>query len=557
MNSNGQQRTYIADECAVFRVTTEKYGGLSNMAGGFPLKVNDTTVWSSEALYQACRFPFEADIQRVVLAERSAMTAKMKSKKYRREYTRPDWDTIKVKLMKWCLRVKLAQNWQRFGEVLRSTGDKPIVEDSRKDDFWGAKQSEDGKLVGMNVLGRLLMELRQELASPNSEALRSVPVPDIPDFLLLGESIRPISSGSPSPEELKRGIINARPDLTKTSGATYSESLSEKSAAQSLWPKSTDADIAANAGVHLVGLKITNDLRYIFRPKPISDIGIDGEIEIRQQEKSHGRIIAVQIKAGPSYLRERTKVGFVYRGSMSHLRYWLNYSVPVIVILCDLTDSTCYWQLVDLEKVRFHERSWSMDVPYSQKLDSSAVESFRRISARFQKQDIVDVLFKNWFLESHYYELILADILEQPRDYHWLRFLGQDVNHRFTMADYVTADLRQFDQAQIDEMIRWGEHNHKQYTYDKLLLGLISETSQAFPINYKPKSIHGGLSVEMVPLILTLDDELKLCELGADGRLITAYFDHRAVDGCGAEVPQQRIKVLPSAFAEATPIQTD
>jgi hypothetical protein len=198
-----------------------------------------------------------------------------------------------------------------------------------------------------------------------------------------------------------------------------------------------------------------------------------------------------------------------------------------------------------------------MDVPYSQKLDSSAVESFGRISARFQKQDIVDVLFKNWFVESHYYELILADILEQPRDYHWLRFLGQDVNHRFTMADYVTADLRQFDQAQIDEMIRWGEHNHKQYTYDKLLLGLISETSQAFPINYKPKSIHGGLSVEMVPLILRLDDELKLCELGADGRLITAYFDHRAVDGCGAEVPQQRIKVLPSAFAEATPIQTD
>src|ERR1700679_7168 len=101
MNNNGQQRIYIADECAVFRVTTEKYGGLSNMAGGFPLKVNDTTVWSSEALYQACRFPLEPDIQRVVLAERSAMTAKMKSKKYRREYTRPDWDTIKVKLMKW------------------------------------------------------------------------------------------------------------------------------------------------------------------------------------------------------------------------------------------------------------------------------------------------------------------------------------------------------------------------------------------------------------------------------------------------------------------------
>lgn len=555
--NNGQQRTYLPEEGAVFRVTTEKHGGLSNMAGGFPLLVNDTTIWSSEALYQACRFPLSPEIQKIILAERSAMTAKMKSKKYRREHTRPDWDAIKVKLMKWCLRVKLAQNWQRFGEVLRSTGDKPIVEESQKDDFWGAKRSEEGKLIGMNVLGRLLMELRQELASPNSECLRSVPVPDIPDLLLLGQPIRPINAGSPSPEELKRGIVRAEPDFAETSRWTDRQSLTEKSAARSFWPKSTDADIAANAGVHLVGLKITNDLHHIFRPKPISDIGIDGEIEIRQQGKSHGRVIAVQIKAGPSYLRERTKAGFVYRGSMSHLRYWLNYSVPVIVILCDLTSSTCYWQLIDLEKIRFHERSWDMEVPYSQRLDSSVVESFRRIGARFQKQDIVDVLFKSWLVESHYYELTLADILEQPRDYHWLRFLGQDMGHRFTMADYVTADLLQFDHAQIDEMIHWGEHNHKQYTYDKLLLGLISETSQAFPINYKSKGIHGSLVVEIVPLILRLDDELKLCEVGADGRLVTAYFDHRALDGCGAEVPQQRIKILPSVFAEATPIQTD
>lgn len=556
MNNNGQLRTYAPEECAVFRVTTAKYGGLSNMAGGFPLLVNDTTIWSSEALYQACRFPLRPDVQEIVLAERSAMTAKMKSKKYRREHTRPDWDAIKVKLMKWCLRVKLAQNWQRFGEVLRSTGDKPIVEESRKDDLWGAKRSEDGKLVGMNVLGRLLMELRQELASPNSECLRSVPVPDISNFLLLGEPIRPINPGSPSPEELKRGVI-AKRDVANTSPPRYNESPNAKSKSKSFWPTSPDADIAANAGLHLVGLKITNDLHYIFRPKPISDIGIDGEIEIREQDKSHGRVIAVQIKAGPSYLRERTKGGFVYRGSMTHLRYWLNYSVPVIVILCDLSGSTCYWQLVDLERIRFHESSWSMEVPYAQKVDPSAVEPFRHMSARFQKQDIVDLLFKSWLVESHYYELTLAHILEQPRDYHWLRFLGQDMGHRFTMADYVVADLQQFDQSQIDEMIRWAEHNHKQYTYDKLLLGLISETRQAFPMNYKPKRTHGGLTVEIVPLILRLDDQPKLCEVGADGRLITAYFDHHALDGCGAEVPQQRIQILPSALAEATPTQRD
>jgi len=222
MNNNGQQRTYTPDKCAVFRVTTAQYGGLSNMAGGFPLLVNGTTVWSSEALYQACRFPLRPDIQKIVLAERSAMTAKMKSKKYRQEHTRLDWEGIKVKLMRWCLRVKLAQNWERFGEILHSTGDRPIVEESRKDDFWGAKRSEDGKLVGRNVLGRLLMELRQELASPNSECLRSVPVPDIPNFFLLGQSIRVINPGPVHPEELKRGAVSVK-------------SPSEKDSSQSLW----------------------------------------------------------------------------------------------------------------------------------------------------------------------------------------------------------------------------------------------------------------------------------------------------------------------------------
>ena len=109
--------------------------------------------------------------------------------------------------MKWCLRVKLAQNWERFGELFRSTGDKPVVEESRKDDFWGAKRSENGTLVGMNVLGRLLMELRQELTSPNSESLGSVAVPAIPNFLLLGEPIGPINPRSASADMTFRTLF--------------------------------------------------------------------------------------------------------------------------------------------------------------------------------------------------------------------------------------------------------------------------------------------------------------------------------------------------------------
>ena len=66
------------------------------------------------------------------------------------------------KVMRWCLRVKLAQIWDEFSRLLLATGDRPIVEESRKDEFWGAKVVNTDTLVGVNALGRLLMELREK-----------------------------------------------------------------------------------------------------------------------------------------------------------------------------------------------------------------------------------------------------------------------------------------------------------------------------------------------------------------------------------------------------------
>src|SRR5713101_7747956 len=144
-------RTYRPADCVVFRVTAGDFGGLSNMAFGFPLMVNGVRVWSSEALYQACRFPHLPEVQRTIIKERSPMTAKMKAKKFRQE-SRPDWEGVRIRVMRWCIRVKLAQNWTKFGLLLTCTGEKPIVEESSKDSFWAAKRTARGELVGVNGL---------------------------------------------------------------------------------------------------------------------------------------------------------------------------------------------------------------------------------------------------------------------------------------------------------------------------------------------------------------------------------------------------------------------
>lgn len=198
-----ETRTYSREEAIAFRKTNEKFGGLSNMAPGFPLEVNGAHIRTAEALYQACRFPHRPEVQKLILNEHSPMTAKMRSKPYRAD-SRPDWDAIRVPIMKWCLRVKLAQNWATFGDLLLATGDHPIVEDSRKDDYWGAKMVNDDTLTGQNVLGRLLMELREKLKH-NPETLRVIDPPSLPHFTLLGETISVIYAETAKPSHQDKG----------------------------------------------------------------------------------------------------------------------------------------------------------------------------------------------------------------------------------------------------------------------------------------------------------------------------------------------------------------
>ena len=189
-----QERYYNAKESVSFRKTKNAYGGLSNMCSGYPLLINGHRIKSSEAIYQACRFPDFPEVQRLIINEASPMAAKMKSKPYR-EHTRVDWNEVRIPIMRWALEVKLAQNFIQFGQLLEETHRKPIVEDSRKDRFWGAIREKDNcdLLIGVNALGRLLMELREKyVSSTDRHNLLYVETPDIKNFKLFGDRIDPV-----------------------------------------------------------------------------------------------------------------------------------------------------------------------------------------------------------------------------------------------------------------------------------------------------------------------------------------------------------------------------
>lgn len=171
----------------VFRKPADAFGGFSNMSKSYPLQVFGLRIRSSEHLYQMMRFTGEPEIQELVRQARTPMQSKRVSREWT-EFTRPDWDDIRIDVMRWVLRVKPAQHAQRFGDLLRSTGNRDIVEWSKHDSFWGAGPVADDTVRGQNVLGRLLMELREELSEDQADR-KGVAAPNFPDARLNGVEI--------------------------------------------------------------------------------------------------------------------------------------------------------------------------------------------------------------------------------------------------------------------------------------------------------------------------------------------------------------------------------
>lgn len=76
-----------------------------------------------------------------------------------KSFQRRDWDAVKVDIMRDIIRAKANQH-EYVRRKLLATGDRELVENSWRDDYWGWGPNKDGK----NMLGKLWMEVRAELS---------------------------------------------------------------------------------------------------------------------------------------------------------------------------------------------------------------------------------------------------------------------------------------------------------------------------------------------------------------------------------------------------------
>ena len=162
---NFDTNTYAPSACAVFRKSVDFYGALGNMSGGFPIVYKDKVWGSSEALYQAARYPHLPDLQEQIRTANNGFAAKLVAKA-NYELSRPDWMDVRVTVMGIVIRLKFIAH-TKVRNVIKTTMEMPIVEYSARDPFWGAQPSADlPLLVGQNVLGKLWEELRDNFENP-------------------------------------------------------------------------------------------------------------------------------------------------------------------------------------------------------------------------------------------------------------------------------------------------------------------------------------------------------------------------------------------------------
>lgn len=155
LDGENESRQSGGERILFYRVADE-YGDFSNFAD-CPVMIDGKTWPTSEHYFQAQKFE-NAEYREKIRHEKSPMIAARLGRS-RKHKLRRDWESVKDNVMRKALHAKFTQH-ENLREMLLDTGGAEIVEHTSKDKYWG--DGGDGR--GRNMLGRLLMELRSELA---------------------------------------------------------------------------------------------------------------------------------------------------------------------------------------------------------------------------------------------------------------------------------------------------------------------------------------------------------------------------------------------------------
>ena len=122
----------------------------------FAIEWDGKLYMTSEHVYHSEKFQDE-EMKELIRKTRSAHDA-FKLAHANEDKYRPDWNDVRIGIMKKILHVKVSQHPYVKKKLLQS-GDRELIEDSWRDNFWGWGPDKDGA----NHLGKLWMEVPAEV----------------------------------------------------------------------------------------------------------------------------------------------------------------------------------------------------------------------------------------------------------------------------------------------------------------------------------------------------------------------------------------------------------
>lgn len=130
---------------------------LSNFSA-FRIFWKDMSFDTAEHVYHYEKFPGEIRIGiRSMIRRANSAHQAFKIAQERKHMVREDWDQVRVKIMGEILRAKADQH-EYVRRKLLDTGDRELIENSWRDDFWGWGPNRDGR----NMLGKCWMQVRAD-----------------------------------------------------------------------------------------------------------------------------------------------------------------------------------------------------------------------------------------------------------------------------------------------------------------------------------------------------------------------------------------------------------
>jgi len=125
-------------------------------------------------------------------------------------------------------------------------------------------------------------------------------------------------------------------------------------------------------------------LQFNWIPRTVfqTDVGIDMTVEICKNGNPIGKFIGVQIKSGDSYFKEKSENTIIFRSNETHINYWLNNSLPILIVLHDLKTSLTIWEVVNRHTVESTGKTFKIKIPLSNTLEKKFADKIERLTEK-------------------------------------------------------------------------------------------------------------------------------------------------------------------------------